>query len=623
MKKTLSIRKYKKLLSEAMSRFYAQRKRLSPEEVKLYSDQICKLDGAIQSNDLTGMQNEALKVSEFLSTKGKKSIFSHIKELVVALLFALVVAAVVRQTWFELYEIPSGSMRPTFLESDRVFVEKDAFGINVPFQTKHFLFEPSLVKRGNIIVWTGDNIDLPDTNTIYFGLFPGKKRYVKRCIGKPGDILYFYGGTLYGIDKEGNAITDYEKSESLQREYIPFMSFDGRESMTHLLSSNKRVVTLRHMNVPLAQMFLSPNENVKALIPHDGTFIPENFSKDQQSYPTSFENFWGIKNYAMARLTSFDEIPHRDEKAALFLELEHNPKLCTSMQDFSDTRQSHFVRPEISYIPLGPEQIQSIKNTLYTSRFIVKNGVGHAYTQEETKHPKSGIFLDKNIPDGTYEFIDGKAYSIGFGALSKELPQEHPVYPKSLDLLKKYYNFGIDFLKINAPNFKNYMFSTHRYGYFKNGDFLTMGHILFTKNDPVLVQFCQNEIKRSQHEHKYEPFVDYGPPVKDSHIDKEFIKTFGFHVPENKYFFLGDNHSVSADSRYFGCVPQENIQGTVELIFYPPGKRWGSPEQPSIPFFRKPHMIVLFSYLVAFGIGYWYAKKNSPKRRFYKYIRSL
>ena len=34
-------------------------------------------------------------------------------EMAVAIAIALVVATLVRQTWFELYEIPTGSMRPT------------------------------------------------------------------------------------------------------------------------------------------------------------------------------------------------------------------------------------------------------------------------------------------------------------------------------------------------------------------------------------------------------------------------------------------------------------------------------------------------------------------------------
>jgi len=42
-----------------------------------------------------------------------------------------------------------------------------------------------------------------------------------------------------------------------------------------------------------------------------------------------------------------------------------------------------------------------------------------------------------------------------------------------------------------------------------------------------------------------------------------------YRVPEGHYFVLGDNHSYSADSRYFGAVPRENIKGKVIKISWP------------------------------------------------------
>ncbi len=40
-------------------------------------------------------------------------------------------------------------------------------------------------------------------------------------------------------------------------------------------------------------------------------------------------------------------------------------------------------------------------------------------------------------------------------------------------------------------------------------------------------------------------------------------------VPENSYFVLGDNSYNSFDSRYWGCVPAENVIGRVARIYYP------------------------------------------------------
>ncbi|MBS0636961.1 MAG: S26 family signal peptidase, partial [Verrucomicrobia bacterium] len=166
MTRLYSLRKCRKILDDAVIRYKTLSKRLSSELLAQLGTLIDNLDSSIQKKDVESARIDAYNVQQFLLEHGRKTLFEQIREFTLAILFALIIAALVRQMWFELYEIPTGSMRPTFRESDRVLVFKDTFCINKPFETSHFYFEPQYVKRGSIVVLTGDGLDLPDVDTV-------------------------------------------------------------------------------------------------------------------------------------------------------------------------------------------------------------------------------------------------------------------------------------------------------------------------------------------------------------------------------------------------------------------------------------------------------------------------
>lgn len=604
MSKNLSLRKCRHVYKDAILRHKQLSKRLSSDLLGTFENSLDSLGSAIQNNDIENARLHAFEVQEFLLEHGKKSLFEQIREFSLAIIFALIIAAIVRQMWFELYEIPSGSMRPTFLEGDRVLVFKDAFCINKPLETAHFYFDPKYVERGSIVVITGDEIPFPDVDTVYFGLFPGKRRYVKRCVAKDGDKLYFYGGKIYGIDKYNKPLVALLDSPLFsQLEYIPFITFDGKVDQASD-NAKEHAYIIRHMNIPVAKVSVS-RSGVTNGVPIGSTHP---FGQD-----------WGLDNFGISRLLEPDDLPkaaagYQKKNANLYLEIKHSPSLPSNQRPDANG-QPALLTTELSWMALDNAACQKIKESMYTARFYVRKGTCFRYTPEGPDLKGRGILLDRQIPDGCYEFLDGKAYEIGWGAISYLLPESHPIYPRSLKALKALYNSGIDFsMSTNVPK-KNSHFPA-RYSYYRDGTLYILGKPLFQKDHPALINFLNNEQNRQAQQKGYTPFVDKGPPIKDGLIDIAFIQEFGLSIQDSHYLLLGDNHAMSNDSRFVGAIPQKNLQGSPALIFWPTGDRWGRPPQPRLPWFRVSNVVVVSSAALLTWLSYAIYNRRTSRRTY-------
>ncbi len=99
-------------------------------------------------------------------------------------------------------DVPSGSMKPTILEGDRVFVNKLAYDLKAPFTTWH-VAEWSQPQRGDIVV--------------FFSPHDGK-RLVKRVVGLPGDAIELRNNALV---LNGHPVEYTPVAESLLRDVAP------------------------------------------------------------------------------------------------------------------------------------------------------------------------------------------------------------------------------------------------------------------------------------------------------------------------------------------------------------------------------------------------------------------
>jgi len=96
-----------------------------------------------------------------------------IREWTEALIFAVVVATIVRTYFFAPFQIPSGSMLPTIQIGDHIFASMYTYGSPIPFTDIKLFKKP--VKRGDIVIFP-----YPQDPSI---------DYIKRTVGLPGETL--------------------------------------------------------------------------------------------------------------------------------------------------------------------------------------------------------------------------------------------------------------------------------------------------------------------------------------------------------------------------------------------------------------------------------------------------
>jgi signal peptidase I len=140
---------------------------------------------------------------------------------------ALILAIVLRSSFVQAYVIPSGSMEPTILVGDRIFVNKLAYGLRIPetiagvpvpgLSSGKYLFRAAPIHRGDIIVFTAPydrSIDL-----------------IKRVIGVPGDRVQVIDGVVW---RNGERILDphayLSTSEQARSLYLATDNFPPRDA---------------------------------------------------------------------------------------------------------------------------------------------------------------------------------------------------------------------------------------------------------------------------------------------------------------------------------------------------------------------------------------------------------
>ncbi|WP_111641871.1 signal peptidase I [Marinimicrobium alkaliphilum] len=153
-------------------------------------------------------------------------------------------------------DVPTGSMKPTIVEGDRIFVNKLAYDIRIPF-TKVSLFTFSDPVRGDIVI---------------FDSKASGKRLVKRVVGSPGDIIELNDNILTINGEQLDYVTITSSASTVDKlENMP-----GIEHVVRIDKRGSRLSSFRSLEVPSEHYLVLGDNRDNSVDSRVIGFVPRN-----------------------------------------------------------------------------------------------------------------------------------------------------------------------------------------------------------------------------------------------------------------------------------------------------------------------------------------------------------
>ncbi|GHT41770.1 hypothetical protein AGMMS49921_05480 [Endomicrobiia bacterium] len=135
-----------------------------------------------------------LVIKKYFKTQKSQENFKTAYSWVDTLWTALVMASFIMFFVVQTFQVPTGSMRNTILEDDRLFVNKFIYGFRIPFTNngKRYMALRN-IKRGDIVIFRAP----PEALSSYERERRITKDFIKRCVAIAGDKVEVIDKKLY------------------------------------------------------------------------------------------------------------------------------------------------------------------------------------------------------------------------------------------------------------------------------------------------------------------------------------------------------------------------------------------------------------------------------------------
>ena len=142
----------------------------------------------------------------------------NIRSELISLSCIILMVCAFKSTFAANYTVPTGSMRPTILPGDKIFVNKIAYDVRIPF-TKIRLWQHGSPRRGDVIVFESPR--------------DPSMTLVKRLIGLPGDLIEVDDGFIRVNGKENRiSLADHVALDDILRSGGTYRENAGQKKPT-------------------------------------------------------------------------------------------------------------------------------------------------------------------------------------------------------------------------------------------------------------------------------------------------------------------------------------------------------------------------------------------------------
>ena len=448
---------------------------------------------------------------------------TKVKEWGDSIMFALVAASIIRTYVFEPFQIPTGSMEKTLLVGDFLFVNKLAYGPKVPVTPLSFPLVHNTIPWVTVKSYSG-------LETVNYTRLPGLSKVTRNDV-----VVFNYpsGDTAVYDPRMPDGLMGHDYHKILNEEAFFLFQSDPQ-------TGQKYQVVQKYFNDSLNKVG-TPNESLANSLAND--YLLSQFITNISKWKKSAK-----------KMLSEEKIAHQGQAIINHYGLIYRPvdkrenyiKRCVAIAgDWIEIKKS------VLYINDKPAFVPDFQNLQY----IVSN----ISTISDSKMFEMGLEKERN------DYYPGEANTWVMNLTKSQLTQLKRSNPKAT------FDVKIEPQYSDSSNAK------------PTGTQMLMNLGMFPK-DPYInnttTDFTRFQIPRKGQTIKidgsniawYRRIITAyeGHDLKESKngifIDGKKATSYTFGM--NYYWLMGDNRYNSADSRVWGCVPEDHVVGRASMVWF-------------------------------------------------------